>query len=194
MSLADTASAPDPWPQLRQPRVVLRRNRILPGPLRTLDRPGRRPVWAMSAGLVGLSLAATLAVAPQIRGGASAPPPPALVEGALPDREVAEPVRIVGAAPAPQTAPMAGAPTAAVPDSPALPVSSEPRTQAPIAVTAAAPPAKTPAKVPAKPTPAPSVDLGPLPVLELDEAAFDGLAAPRVETAPRPAGRMAVRP
>lgn len=171
---AETATVRDLPPLSRQPRFHLRRNRILPGPLAPVRRQTRRPGLAVYGGLVGLSLAVTLIVAPSLRETAPIAPEPAPV--AESPRDVSEPVRVIGAA---------------QPASPAEPAPVE---------TAAAEPAETvpsvlpPVAEPARQAAAPAVDLGPLPVLELDPTAFDAMQAPDADETPRPAPRGARRP
>lgn len=166
---AETATVRDLPPLSRQPRFHLRRNRILPGPLAPVRRQTRRPGLAVYGGLVGLSLAVTLIVAPSLRETAPIAPEPAPV--AESPRDVSEPVRVIGAA---QSA------------SPAEPAAAEPAETIPSVL----PPVAEPVRQAA----APAVDLGPLPVLELDPTAFDAMQAPDADETPRPAPRGARRP
>lgn len=163
----------DRWSLGRRPRLRLSSSRVLPGPLKSLPRHRPAPTRATGFALTGLSLAAALVLAPQLRGAA---PKPALVAEAAPEpaREAAPTPRIVGAAPAAvDTASLPAAPVAAVPTPAESPVAAvvEP---VPVA--------------PARHAAAPALDLGTLPVLELDAAAFE--APVPAEPAPR-AGRVA---
>lgn len=166
---AETATVRDLPPLSRQPRFHLRRNRILPGPLAPVRRQTRRPGLAVYGGLVGLSLAVTLIVVPSLRETAPIAPEPAPV--AESPRDVSEPVRVIGAA---------------QPASPAEPAAAEPAETVPSVL----PPVAEPVRQAA----APAVDLGPLPVLELDPTAFDAMQAPDADETPRPAPRGARRP
>ena len=161
---AETATVRDLPPLSRQPRFHLRRSRILPGPLAPVRRQARRPGLAVYGGLVGLSLAVTLIVAPSLR--ETAPIAPESAPVAESPRDVSEPVRLVGAT------------------EPASPAETVPPVLPPVALVAN----------PAKQTVAPAVDLGPLPVLELDPTAFDAMQTPALDETPRPAPRGARRP
>lgn len=169
---AETATVRDLPPLSRQPRFHLRRSRILPGPLAPVRRQARRPGLAVYGGLVGLSLAVTLIVAPSLR--ETAPIAPESAPVAESPRDVSEPVRLVGAT---------------EPASPAETVTAEPSETVPPVL----PPVALVAN-PAKQTVAPAVDLGPLPVLELDPTAFDAMQTPALDETPRPAPRGARRP
>ncbi|CAO4140759.1 hypothetical protein [Methylorubrum aminovorans] len=186
MGAAEGATALDAWPRVRQSRFALRRNRLRPGPLKPVGGHRRRPAWAVCIGLLGLSLVTTWALAAQLRTGVAAVEQPA--SAAEPVQEAAQPVRIVGTAPAPQTAPPGEASPAieAPPTSPVANLSAEPQ---PASSVMAAPAASTP-----KREPAPSVDLGALPVLTLDETAFDTVQAPASENTPDVAARAVGRP
>lgn len=166
---AETATVRDLPPLSRQPRFHLRRSRILPGPLSPVRRQARRPGLAVYGGLVGLSLAVTLIVAPSLRETATVAPEPAPVAD-LP-RDVSEPVRVVGAA---------------VAATPAETVTAEPAEPVPSVL-----PSVAPVPEPVRQAAAPAVDLGPLPVLELDPTAFDAMQAPAADETPRPAPRGA---
>ena len=173
---AETATVRDLPPLSRQPRFHLRRSRILPGPLSPVLRPARRPGLAVYGGLVGLSFAVTLIVAPSLRGTAPVAPEPAPV--AQFPRDVSEPVRVVGAA---------------VPATRAETVTAEPTEPVP-SVLPSVLPSVAPVPEPVRQAAAPAVDLGPLPVLELDPTAFDAMQAPAADETPRPASRGARRP
>lgn len=182
---ADGAVAPETWPRIRQPRLVLRRNRILPGPLKPLDRRSRRPAWAVGLGMVGLSLVATWAVASQIRTDATVADQADLVAAADPVSDPAPSVRIVGAAPVPQAAPASEPPAMLETSAPSRAPTADPQPVAAILPAQAVPAAKPAAK--------PSVEFGSLPVLDLDEAAFDAVRTPVSDVsspmAPRGYGR-----
>lgn len=185
---AEHAAMRDSWPQLRQPRPVLRRGRILPGPLKSLERRSRRPVWAVGAGVVGLSLVATWTIASQIRSSPVDAPRIAAAPVAEPPSEVSQPVRIVGTALAPRVAPAPEVPVAVETPSPAAPLvelSGEPPRAASVAV--------APAPAP-KPIAALPAELGALPVLELDETTFDAMQPPALETPARAVTRSPARP
>ena len=185
---AEHATVRDFWPQLRQPRPVLRRGRILPGPLKSLERRSRRPVWAVGVGVVGLSLVATWAIASQIRSSPAEASHIAAAPVAEPLPDVSQPVRIVGAALSPQMAPAPERPVAVDMPSPAAPAieASEERPRA--AATAAAP-VLAPKSVAALPA-----ELGALPVLELDETTFDAMQPPPLESPSRAVTRTSARP
>ena len=182
---AEHAALRDPWPQLRQPRPVLRRGRILLGPLKSVERRGPRPVWAVSVGVVGLSLVATWAIASQIRSSPADAPHITAAPVAESLSDVSQPVRIVGAALSPQVAP-APEPVAVEMPSSASPAveASEERPRA--ASVAAAPAPKPVAALPA--------ELGTLPVLELDESTFDAMQVPVLENPSRTSTRAPARP
>lgn len=182
MGAAEAAAALDAWPRVRQPRFALRRGRLQPGPLKPLDRRGRRPVRSIAAGLLGLSLVATWAVASQIRSGGSVPEQSALGAVAGPVQEAARPIR--AAAPV-QAAPAREPPTALEPPLAAMPA---PEPQPTVSV------ADAPVIPASKPVPARAMDLGALPVLTLDESAFDAIPAPLPEPPPQAAARARVRP
>lgn len=179
---ADGALAPETWPQIRQPRLVLRRNRILPGPLKALDRRSRRPGWAVGLGMVGLSLVATWAVASQLRAGATVAERVDPVAAVEPAQDPAPPVRIVGAAQVPPIAPATESQAALAVPAP----SADPQPAAAIVPTPAAPSVKR--------TALPTVDLGSLPVLELDAAAFEAAPTPASDLPPPSAPRGHGRP
>ncbi|KQQ23861.1 hypothetical protein ASF53_06005 [Methylobacterium sp. Leaf123] len=183
---ADHATMRDSWPQLRQPRPVLRRGRILPGPLKSLERRSRRPVWAVSVGVVGLSLVATWAIASQIRSNPVDAPPIAAAPTAEPVAEVSQPVRIVGAALAPQVAPAPERPLAVETPSPAAPIVEHSEESPPAAAVAVAPAPK--------PVAAPPAELGALPILELDETTFDAMQPPVSENPARAGTRTLAGP
>ncbi len=186
MGVAEGAAALDAWPRVRQSRFALRRNRIHLGPLKPVGGHRRRPAWAACVGLLGLSLVTTWALAAQLRTGV--PAGEQTVGVAEPVEEAAQPVRIVGAAPAPQTAPPAEAPPAieAPLSSPVAGLPAEPQP----AVSAMAAPAMSAPKRELAPT----VDLGALPVLTLDETAFDTAQVPAFENTPDVAARAQGRP
>ena len=189
MGVAEGAAASDAWPRARQPRFTLRRGRIQPGPLKSLDRRSRRPAWAAGVGLLGLSLVATWAVASQIRTGVAAAEQVALVVRAEPVQEADQPVRVVGAAQVPQAAPageLLSAVDASLPPSAAPVGSDEPQAPAPVVVAPAVPIVKPASK--------PAIDLGSLPVLKLDETAFDTVLAPDLETTSQAPTRAYGRP
>ncbi len=185
---AEHATVRDFWPQLRQPRPVLRRGRILPGPLKSLERRSRRPVWAVGVGVVGLSLVATWAIASQIRSSPAEASHIAAAPVAEPLPDVSQPVRIVGAALTPQVAPAPELPAAVETPSPASPA-IEASEERPPAATRAAAPAPAPKPVAALPA-----ELGALPVLELDETTFDAMQAPAPENRSRTVTRTPARP
>ncbi|MDV2983649.1 UNVERIFIED_CONTAM: hypothetical protein Q9R58_04930 [Methylobacteriaceae bacterium AG10] len=188
MVAAEGATASDARLRADPPRFARRRGRIQPGPLKPLDRRSRRPVWAVYAGLLGLSLVTTWAIAPQIRTGTDVAEQSAPASMAEPVQEAAQSVRIIGAVQAPQAAPAdESAPAVEVPlPTSAAELSVEPPPAAPVAAAPAVPAAKR--------ATAPTVDLGVLPVLTLDETAFDGLQAPVSEPTPRVAVRTQGRP
>lgn len=172
---AERAAAGNPLPRVRQPRFPLRRRRILPGPLKPIDAHSRRnPAWVASVGVVGLSLVATWAIAAQIRAGGEVSPRYAPVETAASAPEGTTAVRVVGAVQAPQAVPVEE-PTAPV-EAPLA--AAEPQPATPIAATPTLPASKPVAALPN--------DLGTLPVLELDETAFDAVRSPGAEEPPRP--------
>lgn len=181
---AERGAVQNPLPRVRPPRFALRRRQILPGPLKALDRRRRRPVWAAGAGMVALSLAATWAIAAQIRTEADLAPRTAPVAAADPV-DVAPSVRIVGAAQAPQTAP-AIAPTPPV-EPPRAASAADPQP-------AVLPATGAPTPLAAKPVAALPAELGSLPVLELDEAVFDAVVSPASEGTPRLTERTSGRP
>jgi hypothetical protein len=187
---AEHATVRDFWPQLRQPRPVLRRGRILPGPLKSLERRSRRPVWAVGVGVgvVGLSLVATWAIASQIRSSPAEASHIAAAPVAEPLPDVSQPVRIVGAALSPQMAPAPERPVAVDMPSPASPAinASEERPQAAAMAVAPVPAPKSVAALPA--------ELGALPVLELDETTFDAMQPPALENPSRAVTRTSARP
>lgn len=185
---AEHAAVRESWPQLRQPRPVLRRGRILPGPLKSVERRSRRAVWVVSVGVVGLSLVATWAIASQIRSSPADAPHTTAAPVAESLSDVSQPVRIVGAPPSPQVAPAPELPVAVETPSPASPAveASEERPQAASVATAPAPAPKPVAALPA--------ELGALPVLELDETAFDAMQAPAPENRSRTVTRTPARP
>lgn len=175
---AERAAAGNPLPRVRQPRFPLRRRRILPGPLKPIDARSRRnPAWVASLGVVGLSLVATWAIAAQIRAGGEVSPRSAPVETAASAREAMAPVRVVGAVQAPQAAPV---------EEPTAPVEAPLAAAEPQPATPIAPAPTLPAS---KPVAALLNDLGALPVLELDETAFDAVRSPGAEEPPRPSAR-----
>ncbi|WP_438346091.1 hypothetical protein [Methylorubrum populi] len=172
---AERAAVQNPLSRVRQARFPLRRGRILPGPLKPVDARSRRsPAWLASVGVVSLALVATWAIAAQIRAGGEVSPRSAPVAVAASVPEGAASVRVVGAVPAPQavsveepTAPLE-APLAAAQPQPAFPAAAAPTFPA------------------SKPIAALPDDLGALPVLELDESAFEAVRPPTAEQAPRP--------
>lgn len=175
MSGTDTAILRDRAPLSRPGPASLRRRRLMRGPLKPLARHEARPGLALMGGVIGLSLAISLLVVPQLRGGDPAPEPAISAVGE--PREPAEAVRVVGLPPLPAPAPADGAAPAEAPPS--------------------ASPATAPAQPvvePFKPAAVPTVDLGPLPVLELDATAFDAMQAPAGEEMPRPTPQAARRP
>ncbi len=180
---AEREAVQNPLPRVRPSRFALRRRQILPGPLKALDRRRRRPVWAAGAGMVALSLAATWAIAAQIRTEADLAPRTAPV-AAADAVDVAPSVRIVGAAQTPQTAP-AIAPTPPV-EPPRAASAAEPQPAASATV--------APAPLAAKPVAALPAELGALPVLELDEAVFDAVEPPASEGTSRLTDRTSGRP
>lgn len=187
MVSAEGAAALDAWPRAYRPRFALRRSRIQLGPLKPLDRR-RRPVLALCMGLVGLSLVTTWAVASQIRMGVAVVEQAVSVAIAEPVQEVVQPDRAVSAAQAPQAAPAGEPPLtleASLPSS-AAGLSPEPH---PAPFVAAAPIMPV-----SKPANAPVVDLGALPVLNLDETAFDAIQAPVSVEPPRVPTRAHGRP
>lgn len=172
---AERAAVQNPLPRVRQARFPRRRGRILPGPLKPVDARSRRsPAWLASVGVVGLSLVVTWAIAAQVRAGGEVPPRSAPVAVAASVPEGAASVRVVGAVPAPQAVPVEE-PTAPVEASLAV---AEPQP--------AFPAAAAPTFSASKPVAALPDDLGALPVLELDESAFEAVRPPTVEQAPRP--------
>lgn len=172
---AERAAAGNPLPRVRQPRSPLRRRRMLPGPLRPIDAHSRRnPTWVASVGVIGLSLVATWAIAAQIRAGGEVSPRSAPVETAASAPEAMAPVRVVGAVQAPQAAPVEE-PTAPV-EAPLA--AAEPQPATPIAPAPTLPTSKPVAALPS--------DLGALPVLELDETAFDAVRSPGAGETSRP--------
>lgn len=186
MGAAEGAAALDAWPRVRQTRFALRRNRIQPGPLKPVGGHRRRPAWGACAGLLGLSLVTTWALASQLRTGVAVVEEP--VSLAEPVPEPAQPIRIVGAARAPQTAPADEA-TPAVASPLTSPVAGLPTEPQPAASVIAAPATSV-----QKRDPVPTVDLGALPVLTLDETAFDGAPAPVSQNAPPAPARAQDRP
>lgn len=189
MLAAEGATASDARLRADPPRFARRRGRIQPGPLKPLDRRSRRPVWAVYAGLLGLSLVTTWAIAPQIRTGTDVAEQSAPASMAEPVQETAQPVRIVGAVQAPEAAAPASESPPAVEaslPSPSAGPSPDPQPAVPVAVAPAVPVAKRAA--------APKVDLGALPVLTLDETVFDAVQAPVSERTPPVAARAYGRP
>jgi hypothetical protein len=185
---AEDAAMRDSWPQLRQSRPALRRSRILPGPLKSLERRSRRPVWGTSLGVIGLSLVATWAIASQIRSSTADTPHITAAAVAESLSDASQPVRIVGAARAPHVAPAPEPPVAVETPSPALPA-VEASEEMPRAASMAAAPAPSPKPVAALPA-----ELGALPVLELDETTFDAMQAPAPENRSRTVTRIPARP
>ena len=175
MVRAERAAVQNPLPRVRQPRFPLRQRRILPGPLKPVDaRSSRNPAWVASLGVVGLSLVATWAIAAQLRAGADVSPRSASVEVAASVPEATAAVRIVGAVQAPHAMPA---------EEPAEPVEAPTAAEEP---QPASPAVAAPALPASKPVAALPDDLRALPVLELDETAFDAVLPPAAEEAPRP--------
>ncbi|MRI52699.1 hypothetical protein D8770_01835 [Methylobacterium sp. DB1607] len=183
MGTADGAAALDAWPRVRQPRFALRRGRLQPGPLKFLDRRDRRPAWSIAAGLLGLSLITTWAIASQIRSSDAVSEQTALVAGAEPAQDEVRPVRSVVINPA-------------APDSEA-PAAIEAARQLSTAITAPEPQpvvSVAPAAPVSKPVSTQTIDLGALPILTLDETAFDAAPAPLSENPAPTAPRVRARP
>ncbi|KQT45592.1 hypothetical protein ASG52_15710 [Methylobacterium sp. Leaf456] len=134
------------------------------GPLKTVPHRRTMPLWPLGLGVVGLSLALAVSLASR-PAPAPAEPVPAMVAETLPTP------RIVGAA----EVPVPTATSSAVETPAAEPVAPRPRPE-PVAPQRAA---------------APALDVGQLPVLQLDAAAFD--AAPIAETASRPPAKPPAR-
>ncbi len=140
--------------------LTRRQTSAVRGPLKILPHRRTLPLWPVGLGVVGLSLALAFTLASR--------PAPAPAEPAPSSRVEALPMpRVVGAAqvPVPVAVP---APTEAP--------SAEPRVTAEVAT----PP--SPAPRPA----APALDVGQIPVLQLDAAAFEARSPPRPRRAGRP--------
>lgn len=170
------AVEPDRWALPRRPVVHRRGSRVSPGPLKALPRRRSPPTWLMGLGLglAGVTVAAAFTLAPR-------PAPPSVAEpsaAVAPNAAVETPSkpRVVGAAvvPPPAVAPAVG-------DGPA--------TDQPALRGAAVEPAPTPPEQ--RRVAAPALDVGALPVLELDASAFE---APPVAEAPRAPGKQTARP
>ncbi|ABY33196.1 hypothetical protein [Methylorubrum extorquens] len=185
---AEDTAMRDSWPQLRQPHPVLRRSRISPGPLKSLERRSRRPVWGTSLGVIGLSLVATWAIASQIHSSPADAPHITAAPVAESLSDASQPARIVGAALSPHVTPAPELPVAVETPSPASPA-VEASEEMPPAASLAAPPAPAPKPVAALPA-----ELGALPVLELDETTFDAMQAPAPENRSRTVTRIPARP
>lgn len=137
--------------------LTRRQTSAVRGPLKILPHRRTLPLWPVGLGVVGLSLALAFTLASR--------PAPAPAEPAPSSRVEALPMpRVVGAAQVPVPV--------AVP-APMEAPSAEPRVTAEVAT----PP--SPAPRPA----APALDVGQIPVLQLDAAAFEVPLAP--ETTPR---------
>lgn len=190
----------DLWPLARRPRFRLRRTRILPGPLQPLQRPAQVPVRRIGLGLVLLSAATSLILAPQIR--ATVPLEASSLRHAELRRDPAQPVQ-----------------SAAIPTDP-LPVGSADGSEAerslrPMPAEAMeASETAHPASV--RPDAAQEAQrhevqreearsdedrrstspalFEPLPTLDIDEASFDAVPALTVEHPPRPGLRLRPRP
>lgn len=195
----------DLWPLSRRPRFRLRRTRILPGPLQPLQRRAQIPVRRIGFGLVLLSAAASLILAPQIR--ANVPlEAPSLRQAEL-RRDPTQPVQ-----------------SAAIPTDP-LPVGSDDGSEAERSLRSAPAEAmeasETAHPAAARPDAAQETQryeaqrhegqreearsdedrrstspalFEPLPTLDVDEAAFDAVPALTVEHPPRPGLRLRPRP
>ncbi|SOR26963.1 conserved protein of unknown function [Methylorubrum extorquens] len=185
---AEDAAMRDSWPQLRQSRPALRRSRILPGPLKSLERRSRRPVWGVSLGVIGLSLVATWTIASQIHSSPAVAPHITAAPVAESISDALQPARIVGAALAPQVTPAPELPVAVETPSSASPA-VEASEEMPRAASLAAAPAPAP-----KPMAALPAELDALPVLELDETTFDAMQAPAPENLSCTVTRIPARP
>lgn len=185
MSGGEFVVEPDRWPLSRRQSFWPRGHRVLPGPLRSMPRRRRAPAWLVGlAGLslAGLSLVAVVTLAPRSSATAGSEPAPTRVVETMPAP------RVVGAAEVRAPA----APAAAAPAITAAPVADALGADQPVLRTTHAEPASAPAATPG-PTraAAPPLDLGQLPVLQLDATTFE--VPSLTETAARPPARGAAR-
>lgn len=187
MSGREFVAEPDRWTLPRRQTFGLRGHRVLPGPLKTLSPRRRSPIWlagVMGFGLAGLAFAA-LTLAP--RPASTVSSEPVSVHAAPAVLDLPAP-RVVGAAPAPAAPPVAAA----------LPTPEPPALRKAVTEPEAVP---APPQPPAIQRPAvPPLDIGQLPVLELEASAFEPAPvaeAPRPPTKPHartPAPRLAPQP
>lgn len=189
MSGVEFAALRNLWPLGRRSRFRLRSNRILPGPLKPLHPRKRLPAWGVSLGVVGVSVVAALAIAPQIR--ASVPhPTTGPSPGVAASREAPDSIRLVGTEPEAQEPSALPAEPVSPPAAPVLRSSAAeapmPKVPSPSALSAPEPaPVQPPKHVAAAPA-----GFEPLPVLNIDETAFDAPQARPVEAVPRPAPKL----